>query len=422
MPDSTNLLLRSIKGRPLSWSFSPQDLILVAFFGFVLFSNSNGSFLYIAFFLFAFWLIAASFKTNILKYYLLDPKNVILLVLCFYFFVTGIIGGTFLFSIKQVGATLVMYSPILAFDYYKIKNNQKSLPFLITVMIIIWFSCSLFAIYYYITHPGLAKVYAADSSALGNVAIGGGMLLGYGSALLSCVCVDLLFSKKHKFVLLAAIFLALFLLFKIESTITLICSIVGIVFSFVGSAFRTKKTVKYLFFLFFIVVFAAFFFCLKPIGELVIAYGHSLNSTFGNRIVSFGYAIIGDNSNGSYAFERASLMFTSLQTFLKHPLFGVAYLHGNGYLGVTNYGVGNHSAWLDILANYGIVFGLLHLSLYIKQVSEVTKKKKNIFSIGWIVCLFVLGLFNPIKAWHLNFVLFFLIPSLNIVRFGGKQK
>ena len=422
MLEGENLVLRNTKGNTLSWSISFQDLILVAFFSFVLFSSSSASFLYIAFFLFVLWIIVASFKTNIIKYYLLDAKNLILLILCFYFFVTGLIGGTFLFSIKQVGATLIMYSPILVFDYYKIKKNQKSLPFVITSLIVVWMLCSVFAIYFYTTHPGSAKLYTADSTAFGNVAIGGGMLLGYGAAMLSCICVDMLFSKKHKISLLIAILLSLFLLFKTESTITLICSLVGIVFSLVGSVFKTKKSVKYLLFLFFVVAFAVFFFNIKGIGELVVSYGRSLNSTFGNRIVAFGYAMIGDNSNGSYAFERASLILTSLQTFFEHPLFGVAHIHGNGYLGVENYGVGNHSAWLDILANYGIVFGSMHLFIYFKQVLEVSKTKNNIFSIGWIVCLVVMGLFNPIKAWHLNFVLFFLIPSLNIVNFSGERK
>ena len=159
-----------------------------------------------------------------------------------------------------------------------------------------------------------------------------------------------------------------------------------------------------------LIVFAA---NIKTIGNWIVEMGVKQESTFGNRIESFGYAMMGDTQGGEYALERGAIVLQSIKTFLRYPLTGVCYQHGNSFYHPKNYGVGNHCAWFDFLANYGIVFGLAFCMVYIYQIKALYKSRN--FSKGWAFCLLLAGCFNPITGFQPSMFIFFLIPALDLI-------
>ena len=99
----------------------------------------------------------------------------------------------------------------------------------------------------------------------------------------------------------------------------------------------------------------------------------------------------------------------SLKTFINNPLFGVSYRHGNNYLKASDFGIGNHCEWADALANYGLIGGVPMLLIYYYNVREVLQMP-NRLSKGWLVCMLVMGMFNPFRSFQSHLILFFIIP------------
>lgn len=389
------------------------DVITVGFCGYMFFGSTGSEYLYISLALFVFWFASAlissrEFVTRIVK----DKKYIFFLVADVYAFVSGLSVGGLVFSLKKLVATALLFSPILIYCFYKSTEEKRRIRFVLFCLILCWVISSVQAILFYSAHANSAKTLAADARAYGDIAIGGGMLLAYATALFASILTDMFFQKKKRFWSVCLLILSLYLLVKTESTITLICGIIGIGVSIIGKPEKNQswKIIKIAVVTLLMVWLLV---NLRTVGNGIINLGASIGGVFGDRVKSFGYALYGDTANGSYAFERLTKISESFMTFLRNPITGVCYLHGNGFIRPEQVGVGNHSAWMDAFANYGILFGSIFILPYALQMKDLLKNSSGIFTYGWIVCFVLMGLLNPIEGFQPNLFLFLIIPLMN---------
>ena len=394
------------------------DILTCVYCAFMFSGNTSDTYLYIAFGLFVLWtFVACITKPNFLNACINDKKVLCLLAVIVFSFICGLFEAPIFFLMKQVGGTFLLFSPILIFHYYR-TSEKKSIRFVVGVMLICWVFFSIKAIHFYTENAGSAKTLTADSDAYGDIAIGGGMMLAFASAIFSAVLVDFIIQNKKRVLCIALLILSVYLLIKTESTVTLVCGFAGIVVSFVSAKGSAKgKLVRAIIAVVLLIVFAV---NIEAIGTWIVEIGIKQESTFGDRLESFGYAMMGDAGGGEYALDRGAIMLQSINTFLKCPITGVCYQHGNSFYHPSNYGVGNHCAWFDFFANYGILFGLLFCMVYFYQIKELLKSKN--FSKGWIFCLLLTGCFNPIVGFQPSMFIFFLIPALDLIMQANHQE
>jgi len=122
-----------------------------------------------------------------------------------------------------------------------------------------------------------------------------------------------------------------------------------------------------------------------------------------------------DNYEASYSLNRFLIPFDTVKTFLESPFFGVAYKHGNMIGGIRGAGVGNHCEFIDAFANFGLIGGIPFVTMYWVQIKEIIKRHISQPSFAWIINIVLLGLFNPLRYFHFNFVLFFFIPAVALL-------
>lgn len=350
-----------------------------------------------------------------------DNKLVMLFLYLLYGFFTGIYVGGIIFPLKQFFSGLMMFSSIIAFNYYSAENNYGRLKTILILFLVIWFYYMVSALRFYSENVGAARILASIQDAYGNIAIGGGYTLAYGTAILVTVMLNLLLDNRLKTIpikVLVTVFMivGMFVVVSTESTVTLIALAIGIIATiffrrkddFSSNTSISNRVIKAIIVIFIGAITLLF---ISKIGEIVIELSYSFEGILGDRLRSFGYAMSGDKTAGSYALGRASIFTKSFNTFINNPIFGVSYMHGNGFLNMGVFGVGNHCEWIDAFANYGLIIGLLFISIYIKQFKEVSRSN-NKLSFGWGICLLSMGLFNPFRSFQSNAAVFFLIPAI----------
>lgn len=343
-----------------------------------------------------------------------DIKTLCLLTVCVMTICHGLYVAGVVYTFKQVASLLRLYSPIMIFIHFKKPERRSQLKLILKCSFwIILFFC-FFSLTFYTLFPGAARN-ARDYVSL----IGGGYGLACAVTILSVFFFGLLangfffYSKKTRNIVLISCFIMLFTVFKTESTLTLLIAVIGIV-----SSYYFKKNNKRSFYarmLILPIALIAFIVFLPSIGRSLISISIDRMNTsqMFKRINSLGNLLLygTDNPVAQYSVNRFLIPFTTFVTFLKNPLFGVAYKHGCGYYRPYNFGVGNHCEFVDALANYGVVGGIPFLMMYISQVAEILKMKIPHPSKAWIFVLILLGLFNPLRYFQVNFVLFFFIPA-----------
>lgn len=115
--------------------------------------------------------------------------------------------------------------------------------------------------------------------------------------------------------------------------------------------------------------------------------------------------------------ERKNLTFSSLQTFIFNPLFGVTWESKSFEYEETVLGVGHHSEWFDMLARFGLFAFLLisYTARALKRHYEDTGQKL------YIILYIVLGFLNPMYNLFMNFITFCYVPLLFVFFLGNKS-
>lgn len=401
--------------------FSDVPMLVLAIFMMSGYTASNT--LYIAIALLMFWLLLQKIAYNRKAVFKTQNKTwTCVLIYAGYLFIVGLPNGNLYFSMKQVGAMLILYSPILFYlqcQSYCYDKKRKILQ-IILVACIVFNIVSLFA---YEQWDINARALASNRDRYGDIAIGGGYGLAYSSAILSVVFLDLIAARIvppafriHVNLFVVAIMGAV--VFFTRSTVTLLCWIVGLFVCFLLRPLSKNKRGLRVFIrillIALIVLLIIIAFGIDDIGLWLLEKTSNSNDQMTRRLNSFASWLTygSERSDSEYFLGRFDLPAMSLETFIRNPVFGVAHLHGNNYTSSRAYGISQHGEWADALGNYGLLGGIPFLLIYIYSISNTVKMQKGKLSIAWCVILILIGVFNPIRGYNVNLTVFYIIPML----------
>lgn len=417
--------------------FKVIDFLTLIYVFYMLSGYTSNTSLYIGFGIFVLWAFVAHMRDSWYLARVFKDKKI--KYFTFYWLYIGVIGmplGGFHYTAKQLGAAILLFSPIILLNFYALGEDKDKLG-----RIVFWVlaAYAIFGIRSLVAYnEGIAARGLAQNSALyGNIAIGGGYSLAYAAAILSVMMVDLRISRltPHKlrwFLGWLMIIMLGVIVYQTKSTVTFVCWVIGlcICISFRPTA-SSERTVKMRntiirFFILIIVVILGYL-ASKVFGEWLLKITANGTDTFTERLRSLAewLASGGDEVSGSYFLDRLSIPLKPIRIFLQNPIFGAAYKYGNNYALSREYGIGQHCEWADALGAYGMVGGIPFLTVYVLSVKETMRSAKGKLSVAWVITLFLMGTFNPFRTFSSQFVLFFMVPaiaSLLINKDNGVQR
>lgn len=393
------------------------DFSFVIYCVYSLFADNSFYHQYILLVLFATTLVAAFlFNRKAFTAAVFERKTLLAAIFLLYVFLSGLLNGGLKFEIGIFISGLMTFSSMIFYNFYSQNEEKDKLKTIISIIMFFYCIVAINALFFYSIHQSAARSLAMDANAFGFLMIGGGYQLAYFSAILGVACLGLIVegridSRINLFFAIVILIIASLVVLKTESTITLFMYGLSLLIALV---FRRKKgkTNNNLVKIIVLLALTPLFFILIPkLGSFLMEISKSVEGSFSSRLYSLGSFISGNND--SYAELRLALPFQSLVTFLNNPLFGVSYQHGNNYLNSSLYGIAQHGEWFDALGNYGIFFGAIYLSIFILFIRDICVRK-NRMSLGWAVCMFLIGLLNPVYRWSPMFAFFFLVPSIQL--------
>lgn len=392
------------------------DIVTVIFLSYVLMGSTASNHMYILLLLFASWMVLAILKSGRALMRSFSEKKVSLLLFYLtYAFLSGLFVAPTEFLSKQFFSGILLFSPIIIFNFYNNSNRLSKLKTVVIALVLVWIVTSIRALLFYNQYDEAARELASDSSLYGDIAIGGGYGLAFGSAILVSFSIlyysYLIQKKRYRFIIwFAFLLLTIMVVFQTMSTTTFVAMVVGIIGSMMLYKTRTISDVTIRMFLL-LVIGVILYLSMDSLLLMMSNFFSSQEGIMFSRLDSLTGMIAGDSSTGYYSSNRTQIPFDALKTFFKHPIFGVSYMHGNYYLNPRLYGVGNHCEWSDALANFGIIGGIPMLLIYINQCKSIFKNI-GYSSFGLLLCVFILGFFNPFRTFQSHLVLFFIIPAI----------
>lgn len=342
------------------------------------------------------------------------------LFLLYYFFSSFIIADL-VYTLEYVIIYFCLYGTAIQYRYYYFRNSQKEIRTIIYMLIMGFVIFSLSAISFYTINPSAARILAADYYAFDNIAIGGGYSIAFGASILSVYFFEMILRRKNLERKYFWAFVFLFVLFEIlliktESTTTLIANIFGILMGIIVKMYNSGKgriENKILISAVIIITFLVVVLNINEIGKLIVDI--TANGT--DNVLIRRFNRIGqkmqyqgvDAGYTNYVDERFGTISKSWNTFLQNPVFGVGYKCGNIFSRLEEFGVGTHSEFVDVLAQYGIV----GFFFWIMFISSAIKYQNNSFKCnGWKATLLIMLIFNPFRSFHGYVAAFFLIPIM----------
>ncbi len=325
--------------------------------------------------------------------------------------------------IKIVISRFSIFLPAHLFVYY---SSGKRKTLIVNAVFVIWVSVAVRAAYLMCSGQMSARHIASHDAA--NIPLsGGGYPLAIGSSLLAVYLLeDFLWEKKKSIYKLLICVLLDLVVIKTQSTVTVVSTVIG---SVVGIALRAcsvsslrKIRSKQVMGLTILTAAGASFFALKEeCGRLLIKYaaGRGRKKYLANRLVELGYLLSGNDimsAETSDSAKRAVLMMQSLKTFLEHPVFGITRFTGMDFYTQKAYGVGSHGELLDTLARFGIFAGVPYLLVFFSAIAYERRLQEKNIGFGYVISFAMLFIFNPCLYSSLNVVLFFIIPTMTLLR------
>ena len=338
-----------------------------------------------------------------------------------YYFLSSFIIADLVYTLEYVIIYFCLYGTAIQYRYYYYRNNSKEIRAITRILILglVFFSVS--AISFYTINPSAARILAADYYAFDNIAIGGGYSIAFGASILSVFLFEMLLRRQYLGKKLVLVFILLFILFEIlliktESTTTLIANMFGILIGIIVKMYDNGKgriENKVIISAILIICFLLVVLNINEIGKYIVDITASgtdnvLIRRFNRIGQKMQYQGVGSGYT-NYVDERFGTISESWNTFLQNPVFGVGYKCGNVYSLLEKFGVGTHSEFVDVLAQYGII-GFFFWTMFI---SSALKYQINSFKCkGWKATLLIMLIFNPFRSFHGFVVAFFLIPFI----------
>ena len=395
----------------------------------IMLSIKTGYARYLSFF-FAFIFIVSSLVTiNEIK---VKKKYVSLFVFFCLYVTLGLINGDTTQIIKNVSMLVLNLTPFFIFDYLNILKNKKKLftysKILKDIMHMLLIYTISITTYYLFKNPYIARYMAnfdpsngIDTSMGINVdlptAIGGGYVLVYGVILLPPLYIflhknkNIYYKQKVKYILLSLMIL-LFIVkagFATAFLISIGSTIVTLVLS-------SKKKLINKFFIVSLLVLFLFIISSPTLLKIIIDMISNLlpeKSIISVRLNEILPTIYGNAKDVTSFSMRIEGLTKSISTLAENPILGISYKVGFDYSLTANY-VSFHTEWVDILAQYGLIFGgflLFYIGSSLKDLAEMFhySDMENVIKII-ISTVIVLGFFNPIFTSSIYVILMIYVP------------
>ncbi len=310
----------------------------------------------------------------------------------------------------------IAFSPALLTYAIISRNNNKAAITMLKISLFLWALMTVYSIVLYSINPGIARR-AASNQSLTTGSIFGGYPFSIGSALLCVYLFSLIWGRQYDFtrivkiLIIAGCVLLLAVIILTQSTITTLCTIVGILVSIFlndRGRYTQYKLLKIL--LFCVVVFATYLVINHNLDSIHSWLNYHSNQLFYDRLREIVNAIFYGDQTSHFA-KRSDTIIESLSTFLNNPVIGVGYKYGNvTSIGKAQYGIGNHSEIFDAFAQYGIVGSLPFLMTYYLSAKSFASKY-----VGIVITLVMLMFFNPFFYFDSSLIVFLVIPLSEFV-------
>lgn len=403
--------------------FDVSEILMMLFSAYMLSGNTSSSALYIAIGIYAVWATSILYKGRYRPFHIsYDNATAFLLFYLIYLFFVTFPKANLVYALKQVGAGALLFSPMLIYSQFHKLCYEKKLR-TIKLSLLVYLLFCVISLIAYEQYGISARSLAANRERYGDIAIGGGYTLAYSAAILSVMMLDIIVKKRVPRALrweinAAAIVIMGILIWQTKSTITLLCWISGMALCMMFPLMTGKNTRAHILHRVLTLAAVCILFVavlnMDNIGLWLLKNTSNSTDTMMSRLNSLAswMAYGSGETDSSYFLGRFTLPLMSLDTFLRNPIYGVAYYHGNGFTSSRAQGIGQHGEWADALGNYGIFGGIPFLLIYYYYIANTMKKAKGAVSFIWCIVVILMGAFNPIRSFHVNYVVFFIIPAL----------
>ena len=309
---------------------------------------------------------------------------------------------------KHIRVSFTFWGSLIAYYLTSVyPNAQKRLVRLGMCLLLITSVTSLVGV---IVNPRAARIltYSAndisEDLAISLLNIGG---IAFFQGLVICVPILLscFFQKRIRIIAISALALIFISLLSASFTISLIIFFVALALGYFANNSMHSRVI--------LVILCCLIIILIPWSDLLMYISENINnSTISDRLRSLASSLSSGSLTGGFS-SRFKLYYSSLNTFLEHPLgVGPEYT----YVNYQN-GIGYHSQLLDDLARYGIfalafyvAFFFGYYKLLKRQWSKINMKQIA-FPVVAVYLLFLI--FNPgFTSPHEGVLMLLLIPAL----------
>ncbi|MTI70089.1 MAG: hypothetical protein FH751_07555 [Firmicutes bacterium] len=395
--------------------------------------STNPISMYISFAMLVLWAIVSILSNTKAFFKSITSKPMIFLYLHLLFLLmTAINIAGILQSVKLMGMALVVFSPLMIYDYYENFNIKKFKIILyasISAMIIF----GIKALVFYSNHRDAARRLATDETAFGDIAIGGGYQFAFAATIFIVYLVELLINKviikkKNKVLVILLIIFLFYLVLETKSTLTIISLFFGIGLTILNKnpvkvinrkIIRTQKRgirISRIFKIGLLIILTMIIiFNIHDIGRFIL-FNINGSDVVSQRLKEVGVVLANGLYESDYVVYRLDRPMFSMTKFIESPLIGQGYKYGYIYKDSLPY-MGGHSEWLDALANYGMIGAFPFFSIFFIFFRRVKKEIGMIISTSYISTFILMGFLNPLVVFHTSFVVFLLIPIINKIIF-----
>lgn len=330
-------------------------------------------------------------------------------LLLFYFYIIFVYlftDASLITYIKSITYLIIIYSIFL---YYFNGENRRFQKILCGLLILDFIAVGINTHFQLKINPLMARYLATGTDTremlLGNETFHGIGSYGYFYGLVAVVLLLVflfLNQNRRRFLLFFAIISALILIIQATFTIAILFTFL---FMFIIFILRYKNKYCFMFLTFLLIVSFLIFQSENVFSSIFVWLGNiqGIPNEVSVRLIELSDLFSGYDIFGTDLYSRHSLYLQSLDAFLNHVFIGTLSYDNNIYA------AGGHSAWLDLLATFGLCSTPFFIFLYkaykycIKGVPVAFRTFVNVYwlyfvSIGFINTL----LFAPIfTVWFL---------------------
>lgn len=368
--------------------------------------TSNGPFRMVFFLFVIIWIVTASIH--------IEKKIILYVVAPFVLLFVSMLVNQLLnrsdMNLGDYANYIVLFGFIINYYYYNRISNAELNKILTHYHLLLILITSITTISVLFFDRNAARMLTSSST---NQVLSDGLqkknVGGFGQIYgLTIILPILLYASKilngKRIIFITITFTAILCIFLSNFTIALILMLMGIFLFFLTSVL--KNTRSRIIFLIIVMIFGYNF--IEIIFSFVKIRTGSLNATY--KLDSLLKVMRNEVNIGNIT-DRYTELMISIESFIKHPLFGV----GSYYRTLSSNGVGKHSQFIDDFARYGFFIGIsLLLSLFVTCKDMCNLNNKNLKRIMIIVSViyFYLGVLNPIYMFSISTFFYGVTPIL----------